>query len=396
MRNSSRAHKPMAADGCRVAARRRAGWPGAATTVGAVIPAARPAVQSLPAYRPGKGAAQAEKEHGITNAIKLASNENPEAPLDAIVDAVTSTARGANRYADHRATALRERLAAWLGVDVASVTVGAGSVGLLQQLFLTFVDPGDEVVYPWRSFEVYPVYTRLMAGREVTTPLTADHAFDLDALAAAVSPSTRMVLLATPNNPTGTALRVDDIRRLLGAISPSTVVVIDEAYREFLDPAFGDPVRELVPEHPNVVVTRTFSKAHGLAGVRVGYAIGHPDVISSIDKTLFPFAVNGLAQAAAIAAIDASDAIDARVRAILAERTRVVAALRGAGWTLPDAQANFVYLPLGAAADEIYLAMEKRGVVTRPFSNEGIRVTIGSVAENDRFLATLAEVAQPR
>ena len=143
------------------------------------LPSARPAVNGLPAYRPGKGAAQAEAEHGITNAIKLASNENPDPPLDEILAAVAAAAAGANRYADHRATALRERIGGWLGVDPSSVTVGAGSVGLLQQLFLTFVDPGDEVLYPWRSFEVYPVYTRLMGGTEVTTPLRADHAFDL-------------------------------------------------------------------------------------------------------------------------------------------------------------------------------------------------------------------------
>ena len=357
------------------------------------LPPSRPAVAQLPAYRPGKGAAQAEAEHGITNAIKLASNENPDPPVASILAAVSAAAAGANRYADHRATAVRERIGSWLGVDPAGVTVGAGSVGLLQQLFLTFVDPGDEVVYPWRSFEVYPVYTRLMAGREVTTPLTAEHTFDLDALAAAITPDTRMVLLATPNNPTGTALRTTELRDLLTAISPRTVVVIDEAYREFLDPSFGDPVVELVPDFPNVVVTRTFSKAHGLAGIRVGYAIGHPEVIASIDKTLFPFAVNALAQAAAIAAIDSMDEIQARVDRILAERARVIAALSADGWRLPDAQANFVYLPLGARTDEVYLGLEKRGVVTRPFSNEGIRVTIGSEEQNTRFLATLAEVA---
>lgn len=359
------------------------------------LPSARPAVDQLPAYRPGKGAAQAEAEHGITNAIKLASNENPDPPVASILAAVNAAAAGANRYADHRATAVRERIGSWLGVDAARVTVGAGSVGLLQQLFLTFVDPGDEVVYPWRSFEVYPVYTRLMAGREVTTPLTADHAFDLDALAAAITPTTRMVLLATPNNPTGTALRTGQLRELLAGVSPRTVVVIDEAYREFVDPSIGDPVHELVPDFPNVVVTRTFSKAHGLAGVRVGYAIGHPEVIASIDKTLFPFAVNGLAQAAAIAAIDAMDEIQARVDRILAERARVVASLAADGWVMPDAQANFVYLPLGERTDAIYLELEKRGVVTRPFSNEGIRVTIGSDEQNTRFLATLAEVATP-
>jgi len=355
----------------------------------------RPAVDLMPAYRPGKGAAQAEAEHGITNAIKLASNENPLPPIRSILEAVTAAAAGANRYADHRATAVRERLSTWLGVDVGSVTVGAGSVGLLQQLFLTYVDPGDEVVYPWRSFEVYPVYTQMMAGTAITTPLDAAHAFDLDAVAAAVTERTKLVLLATPNNPTGTALSTTDLAALLDGISSATVVVIDEAYREFLDPSLGDPVRDLVPRYPNVVVTRTFSKAQGLAGIRVGYAIGNPEVITAVDKTLFPFAVNALAQAAAIAAIDAADEIAVRVGDILSERARVIAELTAAGWQLPDAQANFVYLPIGERTDEIYLGLERRGVVTRPFSNEGIRVTISTPEENDRFLQTLAEVMAP-
>jgi histidinol-phosphate aminotransferase len=279
-----------------------------------------------------------------------------------------------------------------LAVDVERITVGAGSVGLLQQLFLTYVDPGDEVVYPWRSFEVYPVYTKLMNGTAVTVPLTPEHAFDLDAVAAAVTPATKLVLLATPNNPTGTAVRTSEVTKLLESIAPSTIVVLDEAYREFLDPSFGDPVRELVPDHPNVVVTRTFSKAQGLAGIRIGYAVGHPDVIAAVDKTLFPFAVNAIAQAAGIAAIDAEAEIGERVAAILAERSRVAATLAGAGWDLPDTQANFVYLPIGARTDEVYLELERRGVVTRPFSDEGIRVTISTPDENDRFLDTLAVV----
>ena len=352
----------------------------------------RPAVDLMPSYRPGKGAAQAEAEHGITNAIKLASNENPLPPIQAIVDAVAAAARGANRYADHRATAVRERLATRLDLSVEQVTVGAGSVGLLQQLFLTYVDPGDEVVYPWRSFEVYPVYTQLMAGIAVTTPLTAAHAFDLAAIAAAITERTKLVLLATPNNPTGTALSTADMATLLDGISPATIVVIDEAYREFLDPALGDPVRDLIPHYRNVVVTRTFSKAQGMAGIRAGYAIADPEVISAIDKTLFPFAVSALAQVAAIAAIDAEVEIGQRVANILSERTRVIAELTSAGWQLPDAQANFVYLPIGEHTDEIYLGLEKRGVVTRPFSNEGIRVTISTPEENDRFLRTLDDV----
>jgi histidinol-phosphate aminotransferase len=352
----------------------------------------RPAVQNLPAYRPGKGAAQAEAEHGIVDAIKLASNENPWPPLPSIVEAAAAAITGSNRYADHRATAVRERLADTLGVAPESVTAGCGSVGLLQQLFLTYVDPGDHVVYPWRSFEAYPVYTQLMGATAVTVDLV-DHAFDLDAVAAAVTDATKLVLLATPNNPTGTAVSTQAIGALVEAIDDDVVVVVDEAYREFVDPAFGDPVVDLVPVHPNVVVTRTLSKAQGLAGIRFGYAIGHRELIADVDKTLAPFAVNAVAQAAALATLDAGDEIAARVATVLDERTRVVAALQSAGWELPDAQANFVYLPFGAATDDVYLALERRGVVTRPFSGEGIRVTIGSPAENDRFLATLAEVS---
>lgn len=352
----------------------------------------RPTVEALPAYRPGKGAAQAEEEHGISEAIKLASNENPLPPLPSIQAAVAEAAAAGNRYADHRATAVREALAERLDVGTDMVTVGCGSVGLLQQLALTYLDPGDEVVYPWRSFEVYPVYTQLMGATAVTVPLNAELGVDLDAVAAAVTPRTKLVFLAVPNNPTGTAVSTAALDAMLEHIPDETIVVVDEAYREFLDPAFGDPVTDLLPSHGNVLVTRTMSKAHGLAAVRVGYAVGHPDVVSSVDKTLVPFAVNGIAQAAALAALDADDEIAARVRDILAERERVVAALGGAGWALPDSQANFVYLELGDRTDEVYLALERRGVVTRPFSGEGIRVTIGTPDENDRFLATLAEV----
>lgn len=354
----------------------------------------RPAVASLPAYRPGKGAAQAEAEHGIVDAIKLASNENPLEPVGAVQRAIVEAATGTNRYADHRATELRETLGYWLGVDAAQVTVGCGSVGILQQLVLSYVDPGDEVVYPWRSFEVYPVYTTLAGGTPVTVPLV-DDAFDLDAVADAVTDATKLVLLATPNNPTGTAVTSADLAAFMARIPAGTIVAIDEAYREFVDPALGDPVTDVLPHHPNAVVLRTFSKAHGLAGLRVGYAVGHPAVIESLDKTLFPFAVNAVAQAAAIAAIGAIGEIRDRVGDILAERNRVVSVLRTVGWAMPDTQANFVYLPLGERTDDIYLELEKRGVVTRPFSGEGLRITTGTPEENDRFLETLGSIAQP-
>ena len=351
----------------------------------------RAAVDAMPAYRPGKAAAQAEAEHGITGAIKLASNETPWSPVPAVAAAIADAAAGVNRYADHRAAGVRAALAAALGVHEAQVAVGCGSVGLLQQICLSYVDPGDEVVYPWRSFEVYPVFTQLAGGVSVTVPLV-DHGVDLDAVADAVTPRTKVVFLASPNNPTGTSLRTDDLNRFMESIDRSTLVVIDEAYREFNDPALGDPLVDVVPRHDNAVVLRTFSKAHGLAGLRVGYMVAAPEVVVTVDKTLVPFAVNAIAQAAAIAAVAAEEEILHRVVLLEQERDRVVAALRAAGHEFPQPNANFVWLPFGARTDEIALALEKQGIVTRPFPTEGIRVTIGTSEENDRFLRVLAEV----
>ncbi len=262
----------------------------------------RPSIQALAAYRPGKGAAQAEEEHGISDAIKLASNENPYAPVPAVVKAVADAAGGSNRYADHRAAELRAAIGGWLGVDSDRIAVGCGSVGLLQQLCLTYLDPGDEAIYPWLSFEAYPVCVKMMNAVPVTPPLV-DHRFDMEAITAAVTERTKLILLATPNNPTGTAISTEEIGTLLRAVPDDVIVLVDEAYREFADPALGDPVADLLPHHRNLVVSRTFSKAYGLAGLRVGYAITDPEIVSEIDKTLLAFAVNSAGQAAAMAAI---------------------------------------------------------------------------------------------
>lgn len=351
----------------------------------------RPAVTGLPAYRPGKAAEQAEEEHGIEHAIKLASNENPYEPIPPVVEAMQRAATGVNRYADHRAGELRAAIGDWIGVDAAQVGVGCGSVGLLQQLFLTFVDPGDEVVSPWRSFEAYPIFAQLMGATFVETPLV-DLRFDLDAVAAAVTEQTKMILLATPNNPTGTAVPTAEVRALVESVPDDVIVVVDEAYREFLDPSFGDPVRDLVPDFPNVVVTRTLSKAYGLAGARTGYLVAAAELVTEVDKTLVPFAVNAVAQAGALAAVRHADEYQPAIDRLIAERARVVEHLAGAGWSLPDAQANFVYLDLGEQTLDVCVGLERRGVVTRPFAGEGVRVTIGTPAENDKFLAALDEL----
>lgn len=355
-------------------------------------PRVRPSVESLPAYRPGKAAEQAEEEHGITDAIKLASNENPYEPVPSVVAAIAEAATTVNRYPDHLALDLRAAIGEWIGVDSTQVTAGCGSVGLLRQLCMAFVDPGDEVVYPWLSFEAYPISVTTMGGVPVTVPLTAEHAFDLDAVAASVTPKTKLVLLATPNNPTGTAVSTEAIAKLLGTIPDDVVVLVDEAYREFADPALGDPVRDLLPQHPNVVVSRTFSKAYGLAGLRTGYMVADPELIVTIDKLLLPFTNNLVAQAAALAAIAAAEEIQPRIDALIAERSRLVTAFTERGLTLPDAQANFVFLPLGDRTEEIYLGLERRGVVTRPFAGTGIRVTVSTEAENDRFLGAFDDL----
>ena len=338
----------------------------------------RSVISSLPAYRPGKAATQTDS--GVA-AIKLSSNENPYAPVAAVQSAVTDAVSGVNRYPDHRATALRETLADFVGVASNQVTVGNGSVGLLQQICLAYVDAGDEVVFPWRSFEAYPILAQLVGGRVVTSPLV-DHAIDLDSLS--VTPATKLVFLASPNNPTGTALSTTQIAKFLGRVSQDTIVVIDEAYKEFMDPALGDSVTDLLPQFANTVVLRTFSKTHGLAGLRAGYAIGHPDVIATIDKTLLPFAVSSVAQVAAIAAVGAIDEIKQRVEMIKAERQRVANEL--ADWNIPQSEANFVYIPTGDETDRITAELESAGVIIRPFSGEGIRVTISSPEENNRFL----------
>lgn len=351
----------------------------------------RPAVQAMPAYRPGKAAEQAEEEHGITDAIKLASNENPYPPVPAVVEAIAAAAGEVNRYCDHLAIELRTALAEMLGTELDHVAAGCGSVGLLQQLCLAYLDPGDQVVYPWRSFEAYPVNVQMMGAESVQVPLV-DHAFDLQAVAGAITDKTKIVMLATPNNPTGTAVTTDALADFLEQVPAHVIVLIDEAYREFLDPSFGDPT-ELLADHENVVVSRTFSKAYGLAGLRVGYLVADPDIVDQVNKVLIPFAVNGPAQAGALAALKAQSDYEPLLAGLRSERSRVVASLTEAGWDLPDAQANFVYLPTGERTEELYVAIEKRGVVTRPFAGEGIRVTIGTPEENDRFLATLSDVS---
>ena len=346
---------------------------------------------NLPAYKPGKSASAAEEEHGVSNAIKLASNESPWGPLPSVLARMEQASSLSNRYADSRASEVRAKIAEWIGVNANQVTVGCGSVGLIQQLFLTYIDPGDEVLYPWISFEVYPMFTRLMGGVAVN-PELKDQAIDLAGVLAGISERTKLIVLANPNNPTGTAFSVTDLRSFLDQVPTDVVVVLDEAYREFMDPALGDPIHEALPEHPNLIVLRTFSKAQGLASLRIGYGVASPALIATLDRTSLPFAVNGQAQVAALASIEVHDQIMERVQTIRAERDRMARILGESGWNVPRSETNFVYLVTGDRTESVALALERVGLVTRPFPGVGLRITVSEPEENDRVLGALDEI----
>ncbi|GGP36988.1 histidinol-phosphate transaminase [Saccharothrix coeruleofusca] len=338
---------------------------------------------ALPAYVPGRS---------IPGAIKLASNEVSAGPLPSVVRAIADAATAINRYPDNGAAELVARLADRLGVPAEQLAVGCGSVTLCQQLVQATCAEADEVVFPWRSFEAYPIITQVVGAGQTRVPLTGGHGLDLDAMAAAITPKTRLVFVCNPNNPTGTALRTEEVERFIDRVPSDVLVVVDEAYKEFVDdPHVPDGVElakaQWARGRDNVAVLRTFSKAYGLAGLRVGYAVGSPKLAEALRKVAVPFSVNALAQVAALASLDAEDELMVRCRAVVAERTRVTGELRHAGYEVPDSQANFVWLPLGertAAFNEHCLAHK---VVVRAFLGDGARVTVGEPEENDAFLA---------
>lgn len=333
---------------------------------------------SLPAYVPGRT---------IPGAIKLASNEVPGGPLPSVVKAIAEAAAGVNRYPDSGAQALVERIAREFDVPASRVAVGCGSVSLCQQLVQSVCHPGDEVIFPWRSFEAYPIVTQVANATGVKVPNDRSHAVDLDAMLAAITPKTRLIFVCNPNNPTGTAIRRAELERFLDAVPDGILVALDEAYREFVTDADVPDGLEFVRSRPNVAVLRTFSKAYGLAGLRVGYAVAPDHVAVALRKVCVAFSINMLAQAAAIASLDARDELLARCEEITVERDRVYSALVDAGYEVAETQANFVWLPLGEQTTAFAEHALDHKVIVRPFVGEGVRITIGAPEENDTFLA---------
>ena len=361
----------------------------------------RPVFDTLPSYAAGKPPAPVE---GLTR-YKLSSNENPLGPVPEVAR-VLAEFDAVHRYPDPLSTALRTALAGQLGVDAEDIVTGAGSLGALNQILKTFAGVNadgvqDEVIYAWRSFEAYPILIGIMGARSVQVPNLPNGAHDLDAMAAAVTDRTRLILVCTPNNPTGPAVTESQIRSFLAKVPATVPVVIDEAYFEFCA-ASSIPEGEEPPlngldiyrDYPNVIILRTFSKAQGLAGLRVGYSISHPQITRHLRVAATPFAVSALAERAAVASIEHQEAVMARVSHIVAERERVTARLRELGYEFPGTYANFVWLPLGERTGEFVDLMNRNALSVRAFGSEGVRVSIGEIEANDRFLSLCELFAQ--
>ena len=344
-------------------------------------PTLRPDLAKLPSYVPGR------KTPG---AVVLASNESPYGLLPGIAELLADVAHGASRYPDMSAATLLAALADHHGVTPDRVAVGAGSVEVLGQLVSATVAAGDDVVFAWRAFEAYPIVTAVAGGNAVRVPLTDGHVHDVDAMVDALTERTRVVLVCNPNNPTSTAVGEKDLRRVVDAVPDDVLVVVDEAYREYVDPDLVPDAFELFGDRPNVAVLRTFSKAYGLAGLRVGYCLAAPELVRVARTCQVPFSVSALAQAAAVSALGQQEEVARRARATVAERGRVTDELRQLGLGVPDSAANFVWLPLGDGSTGFAEHCAGRGVLVRPFTGEGVRVTIGLPEENDAFLAAVA------
>lgn len=335
-------------------------------------------ISEIPSYVPGKR---------LADALKLSSNEVAHPPLPAAVAAMAEAAAAANRYPDMGATDLVHAIAKHLKLRPEQVAVGCGSSALCQHLVQITCTTGDEVVFPWRSFEAYPIFARVAGATPRPVLLTADHRVDLPALAAAITPATRLVFVCNPNNPTGTTITKQEFEEFMAVVPPTTLVALDEAYFEFVRTQDTPMGTEVVVKHENVVALRTFSKAYGLAGVRVGYAFGNPAIIAALNKVAIPFGVSAVAQAGAIASLAGAAQLLERTNETVSERDRVARAI-GA---IPS-EANFVWIPTETAAT-LAQQLADQGVIVRAFP-EGVRITVTDHAEANRFLAAWNSITQ--
>ncbi|MER5640343.1 histidinol-phosphate transaminase [Kitasatospora sp. NPDC002227] len=319
----------------------------------------------------------------------LSANENAYAPLPSVMGVVAGAGERSHRYPDRFSKELTAELAERLAVPAEHLVLGVGSVGLIQQFVRATAGPGEQVAYGWPSFEAYPHLTGTAGAEAVHVPLRA-HTFDLEALAGAVTERTKLVFVCNPNNPTGTVVHRAELERFLDAVPERVTVVLDEAYREFVRDAEVPDGLDFYRERPNVAVLRTFSKAYGLAGLRIGYAVAQEKLAAAVRAQGTPFGVNAPAQAAAVASLAAERELLERVELLVKERGRLVAGLRAGGWEVPETEANFLYLPIGSRAEEFGAACAAVGVGVRVFPREGVRVTVGTPEATDLVLSAAA------
>lgn len=356
------------------------------TDVNTRTPPASARLDDLPGY--GRGRAGQAQAFGH----RLGSNEAPDAPSPAILNAAMAALAQGNRYPDLRGETLAGALARRHGVEPDMVAVAAGSIVLLDQIIRAWCDPGDEVVAPWRSYEAYPIIAGLAGARLVQTPLDNEHRTDPAAICAAIGPRCRVVILCNPNNPTGTALDAGELDALIAALPADVLVVLDEAYADYADDAAtvaASPARRLA-RYGNLAILRTFSKAWGLAGLRAGYCVADPGIVSALHAVAPPFPLPGPVAATALAALDAPQVVEARVKANAAECGRMMSGLRALGFPVAESRANFLWLAVREQAVALTAHFSDAGVAVRCFANEGVRITTGDDADTAAVLAAAA------
>jgi histidinol-phosphate aminotransferase len=348
----------------------------------------------IPHYEPGTSLEDATARADTPDAVKLASNESPFPPHPAVIAAIARAAAEVNRYPDPDARALRRAIADHHETDPARIAVSNGSCEILLAAALALCEPGDEILYAWPSFSIYPYLAPLCGAREIRVPLAEGYVHDLDAMLEEVTAATQLLVVCNPNNPTGTHIPADGIGAFVEKVPDRTTIILDEAYVEYQTNDDPDETLDLLAKHPNVVLLRTFSKCHGLAGLRVGYALCSPQFRAAVDAVRQPFSVNELAQVAATEAIRHQDDVADRVEKNLIERVFVEEELREMGFSTADSQANFSWLDLGDHEEgEVVDSLARAGVAVRPGTPLGgpghLRVTYGTRAENERFLEAL-------
>lgn len=350
-------------------------------------PTVRADLQSLPAYKAGQ---KLQPREGL-DVFKLSSNENTYEPLPSVVNAISKAAGTVNRYPDPFNTEMIAAIAKSLDVKPENIAVGTGAVAVLGHVIEAMAGFGDEVIFPWRSFEAYPIAIQLSQVTAVPVPLKADENHDLDAMVNAVSDKTKMILVCTPNNPTGNAIAARALEDFMNKVPSNVLVVIDEAYCDFVTDKTKVRGMDFFNKYSNVALLRTFSKSHGLAGLRVGYAVAQPEIADFIRRTALPFGINNLAQVAVTASLTdiASQELAARVNEIAVERDRIVEKLRSAGWNIGDSDANFYWLKT-SNPEALKNACEEIGIAVRPFP-EGVRITVGEPQANERVVKMLCE-----